>query len=147
MERNEPIIIEGENAILGRLVCFAAKRALEGREVIIVNAEKVAISGSKETILKDVKRKLQTRTLGALEKSPIHYRRPDRYVRKAIRGMLPWKRTRGREAYKRVRVYMGVPPEVLGKQFVKIEASASKLKCSWMRVEDLTREIGGLHAG
>jgi large subunit ribosomal protein L13 len=145
MEAGEPIIIDGENAVLGRLASFAAKRALEGREVIIVNAEKVAVSGTKERILKDIMKRFKTRTLGSLEKSPVHYRRPDRYVRRAVRGMLPWKQAKGREAYKRVKVYMGVPSELEGKSTVKVrpEDSASKLKCPWVRIGDLAREIGG----
>lgn len=144
METREPIIIDGENIILGRLASFAAKKALEGREVIIVNAEKVAISGTKERILKDIRRRFQTRTLGALEKSPIHYRRPDKYVRRVIRGMLPWKQAKGKEAYKRVKVYIGVPSELAEKQTMKLEDSAYRLRCPWVKVEDIAREIGGM---
>ncbi|MEM3607770.1 MAG: 50S ribosomal protein L13 [Candidatus Bathyarchaeia archaeon] len=145
MEAREPIIIDGENAILGRLASLAAKKALEGREVIIVNAEKVAVSGTKERILRDVRRRFRTRTLGSLEKSPVHYRRPDRYVRRAVRGMLPWKQAKGREAYRRVKVYMGIPPGLAGREVVKVsrEDSAYRLKYPWVRIGDLAREIGG----
>jgi len=144
MKTVEPIVIDGENTILGRLASFAAKKALEGREVIIVNAEKIAISGTKERVLRDIRRRFQTRTLGALEKSPIHYRRPDKYVRRVIRGMLPWKQAKGKEAYKRVRVHMGVPPELAEKQSIRLEDSAYKLGCPWIRLEDIAREIGGM---
>ncbi|MEM2122305.1 MAG: 50S ribosomal protein L13 [Candidatus Bathyarchaeia archaeon] len=145
MEKGEPIIIDGENAILGRLASLAAKTALEGREVIIVNAEKVAVSGTKDRLLKDIRRRFKTGTLGSLEKSPIHYRRPDRYVRRAVRGMLPWKQARGKEAYKRVKVYMGVPLELAEKEAIRVkpEDSTDRLKCPWMRVGELAREIGG----
>ncbi len=142
MKNDEPIIIDGENMILGRLASLSAKKALEERDVIIVNSEKVIISGSKRTVLKDVKRKLKTRTLGALEKSPVHYRRPDKYLRRVIRGMLPWKKQKGREAYKRIKVYIGVPPEFINKKFEIIDTRIN-LKCLWLRLEDLTDEIGG----
>ncbi|MGC8848884.1 MAG: 50S ribosomal protein L13 [Candidatus Bathyarchaeia archaeon] len=145
MERGEPIIIDGENAILGRLASLAAKKALEGREVVIVNAEKVAVSGTKDRVLRDVRRRFRTRTLGSLEKAPVHYRRPDRYVRRAVRGMLPWKQAKGKEAYKRVKVYIGVPPELAGKEAIRVgrEDSVHKLECPWVRVGELAREIGG----
>jgi large subunit ribosomal protein L13 len=144
VEPTKPLIIDGEDLILGRLASYVAKEALEGKTVIIVNAEKVIISGSKKTVLQDVKRKMGTRTLGALKKSPIHYRRPDTYLRRVIRGMLPWKRARGKEAYRRIRVYMSIPSELTDEKFFKPKIASLMVKGPWIRVEDVAQEIGGV---
>ncbi len=138
------IFIDAENAILGRLASIAAKLALEGKEVIIFNAEKAVISGKKQAILNEVKRKLETRTLASVEKSPTHPRRPDIYVRRVIRGMLPWKKPKGKSAYKRVKVYIGIPENFNGKLIKIPEADSSKLKCKKIKIEELCKEIGGL---
>ena len=46
------IIIDGTNATLGRLSSYAAKQALLGKEVAIVNAGSVVIVGRKEDIVR-----------------------------------------------------------------------------------------------
>jgi large subunit ribosomal protein L13 len=138
------VFIDAEGAILGRLASKAAKLALEGKEVIIFNAEKAVISGKKPAILSEVKRKLETRTLASVEKSPTHAKRPDLYVRRVIRGMLPWKKPKGKNAYKRVKVYIGIPEGFAGKLIKILEADSSKLKCKKIKIEELSKEIGGL---
>ncbi|MEM2901901.1 MAG: 50S ribosomal protein L13 [Candidatus Bathyarchaeia archaeon] len=138
------IIIDADRALLGRLASYAAKKALEGEEIIILNAEKAVISGTKERVLEEVKRKLATRTLGSLEKSPTHPRRPDVYLRRVIRGMLPWKKPKGKIAYKRVKVFIGVPEEYLEEHPIRVEeADSSKLKAPKVFLTDLVKEIGG----
>ena len=42
------MIINGEDQILGRLASIVSKKLLEGENIVIVNAEKIVISGSKE---------------------------------------------------------------------------------------------------
>lgn len=137
-------IIDAERALLGRLASYTAKKALEGEEIVILNAEKAIISGTKERVLEEVKRKLGTRTLGNVKKSPTHPRRPDIYVRRVIRGMLPWKKPRGKEAFKRIKVFVGVPEEYGDEHPVKLEgADSAKLKCPRTTVIELVKEIGG----
>ncbi|MBS7655345.1 50S ribosomal protein L13 [Candidatus Bathyarchaeota archaeon] len=138
------VFIDAEDAILGRLASKAAKLALEGKEVIIFNAEKAVISGKKKAIVNEVKRKLETRTLASVEKSPKHPRRPDLYVRRVIRGMLPWKKPKGKNAYKKVKVYIGIPEDFTGKLIKIPEVDSSKLKCKKIKVEELSKEVGGL---
>jgi len=73
------------------------------------------LTGSKEMILKKELRWLEVRNLGSPLKGPNHEKRPDKYVRRAIRGMLPWHTFRGRDAFSRVYVYIGVPEEEIKK--------------------------------
>jgi large subunit ribosomal protein L13 len=140
----EPVLIDASNLILGRLATFAAKRALQGDEVIVLNAENAVISGTKANIVEEAKRRLRTRTLQSQYKAPTHPRRPDMYVRRVIRGMLPRRKPKGHAALKRIRVYIGRPEEYREKATVRIPAAeASKLKCSYVTVGELSEEIGG----
>ncbi len=137
-------IVDASNLILGRMASYVAKQALDGKRVVVLNAERAVISGTKERVVARAKQKLKTRTLGNLEKSPTHPRRPDNYVRRVIRGMLPWKKTGGKEAFRRVRVFVGTPSEYQDKPSTKIMgADASKLRVPYIRVAQLSQEIGG----
>jgi len=89
-------IVDASNLILGRMASYVAKKALDGKSMVVINAERAVISGTKERVVARAKLKLKTRTLGNLEKSPTHPRKPDGYVRRVIRGMLPWKTRRQR---------------------------------------------------
>jgi large subunit ribosomal protein L13 len=143
-KQQEPVIIDATDLILGRLASFAAKRALRGEEVVVFNVENAVISGTKANIVEEAMRRLKTRTLAAQYKAPTHPRRPDTYVRRVIRGMMPRKKAKGRNALRRVRVFMGVPEEYQGKSTVKIpDADASKLRCQYITVGELSEEIGG----
>lgn len=141
----EPIVINASNLILGRLASYVAKQALEGHSIVILNAEKAIISGYKKSIIQEAKKRLSTRTLGSQKKAPTHPRRPDLYVRRTIRGMLPRKKTKGKQAFERIKVYMNIPEEYVNKTALKIpEADASKLHHKHIMVEDLSKEIGGV---
>jgi large subunit ribosomal protein L13 len=141
----DPIIIDAADSILGRLASYAAKRALEGYRIIILNAEKAIISGNKRNIIQEAKDKLGTRTLGSQKKAPIHPRRPDLYVRRVIRGMLPRKKTKGLEAFSRITVFINVPEKYVNENIIKVpEADVSRIKHKYITVGDLSKEIGGL---
>jgi len=104
------IIIDGKNATLGRLASYVAKQALKGEEIIIINSEKVIITGSKENIKKDFSEK-KTK-IGSSQRGPKHSRLYEKIVKRTIRGMLPNHREgRGREAYKKIKCYTGIPKE------------------------------------
>jgi len=141
----EPLVIDASNQILGRLASFAAKRAIKGDSVIVLNAEKAVVSGKRHSIVVEAKRKLQTRTLGTQAHAPVHQRRADLYVRRVVRGMLPWKKAKGKAAFHRVQVFVGIPEEFSGKASMKVPgADASKLRSAYITVGDLSQEIGGL---
>jgi len=141
---SETQFIDATDQILGRLASYVAKSALDGKETVVLNVEKAVISGRKKMIVDEAKLLLKTRTLGSQRKGPVHYRRPDTYVRRVIRGMLPWKKSHGKEAFKKVKVFMGVPEEFKDKQTLKVQgAEASKLNCPYITLKELAKEIGG----
>ena len=110
-------IINAEGLILGRLASKVARMLLEGEEVVIVNAEKAIITGNREDIFAKFKQRTELRTRTNPRRGPFYPKRSDEIVRRAIRGMLPWKTNRGRRAFKKLRVYAGVPREFEGKEF------------------------------
>jgi len=144
------MIVDAEGCVLGRVCGFVAKKAMLGEEVIVINAEKALMSGNKEMIFRKEHAKLDIKNLGNPQKGPFHEKRPDKYMRRSIRGMLPWHRYRGREAFSKVMVYMGSPAEEIMKKHnidlgkAKIEKIPSaKKKIRGVTLEELCRYIGG----
>ena len=141
MSSNNSVIIDAKGLILGRMASKVAKRLLEGESVVILNAEKAAISGKKQHIVTDAKTFLE---VGHPRKGPYHPRRPDKIVSRTIRGMLPRRKPKGIQAFKRLRVYLGIPVEFDGKNIQTIaDASTGKLKSPYITVGELAKEIGG----
>ncbi len=136
-------IIDASNLIVGRLASVVAKRLLNGEKIAIVNAEKSVFSGRKASKLEEFKEYLKIVGRTNPKYGPKHPRRPDTILRRVIRGMLPMDKAKGREAFKRLRVYIGVPPDTPKKEFQTIvEASASKLKHGYVYLGKIAEEIG-----
>ncbi|WP_456368948.1 50S ribosomal protein L13 [Thermococcus sp.] len=138
-------IINAEGLILGRLASKVAKMLLEGEEVIIVNAEKAIITGNREDIFAKYKQRTELRTRTNPKRGPFYPKRSDEIVRRTVRGMLPWKTDRGRKAFKRLKVYVGVPKEFEGKEFETIsEAHMSRLSTpKYVTVGEVAKFLGG----
>ena len=134
-------VIDASDLILGRLASNVAKRILAGEEVIVVNAENVIISGNKRYIVETYKKHLETRTLGSQKKAPKHPRRPDTYVRRVVRGMIPWKKPQGKIAYRRLKVYVGLP-ENLKAIPTQLPPEAKKSVQSFVTVGELMETFG-----
>jgi large subunit ribosomal protein L13 len=106
-------IINAEGLLLGRLASNVARRSLEGEKFAIVNVEKAIVSGHRAMVLGSY---YQKRQRGSREGGPFFPRRPDHIMRRTIRGMLPYKRQRGAEAFRNVMAYVGVPVEFQGRE-------------------------------
>jgi large subunit ribosomal protein L13 len=134
------IVIDATNLILGRMATYAAKQALLGQDVRIVNVEKAVISGSRANVLSE---KHAATLRGNPVKGPFLTRQPDRYVRRVVRGMIPYKQPKGAEAYKRVLCYKGLPPEFKDIKPLELkDCSASKLTTlKYVTVEETLKYI------
>ncbi len=133
-------VIDATGLILGRMASAIAKRLLQGETIYIINAEKATISGKRPSTVREAKAFLE---IGHPGKGPYHPRRPDRIVRRTVRGMLPWKKPKGKQAYRRLRVFIGVPGELQGEETQTIpDARAQKLKCPYTTVGEIAHEIG-----
>ena len=137
------INIDAENAILGRLCSEVAKYLLDGYEVNIVNCENAIISGKKQSILKEYRNQHKIHTASNPRRGPFHPKRPDRLVRRTVRGMLPWKKSKGRNAYHRLLTHVGIPEELSELEIIKPKyADASKLENKKITVGELCKEFG-----
>jgi len=133
-------IINADGLIIGRMASIIAKRLLNGEEIVIVNAEKAVLSGKRKSKVKEAKEFLE---VGSPEKGPFHYRRPDKIVRRTVRGMLPYKQPKGKQAYKRLKVFIGIPAELKDQKMeTLVHAQARKLTCPYFTVGELAKEIG-----
>ncbi len=135
------MIINAENLVLGRLASFVAKKALLGEKIDIVNVEKAVVSGARLQTLEHYKEK---RARGYALHGPYFPRDPMRIVKRTIRGMLPYKQEKGREALKRIRCYVGVPKDFEGKKFDSVKnAEVSKIhRTKFITVAEISKHLG-----
>jgi large subunit ribosomal protein L13 len=133
-------IYDAENQILGRLSSMLAKQLLKGEKIFVVNAEKAVLSANREFLLEHYSTKYKK---GDVFKGPFFPKQPDRMLRRTVRGMLPWDRTKGRIAYKNLKVFIGVPEELKTKQFEKLkEADADRLKGKTVSLGEISVHLG-----
>ncbi|BDC19144.1 50S ribosomal protein L13 [Acidianus sp. HS-5] len=139
----EVVIINAENQILGRMTTNVVKLLKEGKKVVIINAEKAVISGTKNRVVAGYKLFFSLRTLFNAEKQGVRRpRSPINIVKRTIRGMLP-KTPKGREMLKSVKVYIGVPQQYKDKNIISFpDAGVKRLKGKYITVGELAKEMG-----
>jgi large subunit ribosomal protein L13 len=68
---------------------------------------------------------------------------PDRIVKRTIRGMLPYKQGKGRAAFSRLKVYLGVPEAFEAEARRTMEsASAARLSRKYLTVGEVSKKLG-----
>ena len=106
-EFDADVVVDARDCIFGRIASNVAQRALDGERVAVVNAEAAVITGNEDDIIA----KFQKRVEVGSDRGPAYPRRPDGILKRSVRGMVPYKQPRGREAFENVRVYLGNPYE------------------------------------
>ncbi len=78
------------------------------------------------------------------EHSPYWPRRPDMLVRRIIRGMLPYhKKPSGKAAYKRLRVFVGMPKELNGIKAIEVKTRTPKsMYVGYVYIDELSKLLG-----
>ncbi|MFB6092096.1 MAG: 50S ribosomal protein L13 [Haloquadratum sp.] len=104
-EFDADVVVDARNCIVGRVASEVAQRALDGERVAVVNAEDAVITGSEEDVMSTYRKRSEVGS----DRGPNYPTRPDGIFKRAVRGMLPHKQKRGREALSNVRVYVGNP--------------------------------------
>ena len=134
------IIYDAENQILGRICSVIAKQLLKGDIVIVVNCERSVLSGNTKYTINEYLQKIQR---GDVHHGPFFPKNPDEIFRRTVRGMLPWDRAKGRDAFKRLKVFIDMPEEFKDKKLEKVKnAEASNLKCNYVTLGELSIAIG-----
>lgn len=134
------IIIDGADTILGRLASYAAKQALLGKEVIIVNCNDVCVAGRYNNIISEylsVKKKG-----GSAIRGPFISTMPYKIVKRTVRGMLPYRKERGETALDRVICHNNTPKEFETVAKVKVDSISSKNKqVNTIKLAELSRVL------
>ena len=127
--------------ILGRIATKIAKKALLGETISVINCEYAVIAGKKTSILARYKHRNE---MGIHTKGPFLPRMPDRFVRRTIRGMLPYKNPRGSDAFKRIICYIGAPESIKNETILKFEdCDVSKLpSLKYISVKEICKFLG-----
>ena len=131
-------VINATDLIAGRLASHVAKMALEGERIEIINAEKAVISGRKGEILENFKQK---RDRGEPFHGPFYPKRSDRILKRMVRGMLPYKRERGRNALKNVMVFIGNPKNREAETIDSINLKKMRVD-RYIYLEELSKKLG-----
>lgn len=140
------VVIDAEGSVAGRLASVVAKRLLRGENIVIINAEKAIITGKPQRIIKEyMKRVSEWRTHYNPKKlGPKIPKRPDRVLKRMVRGMLPHKKPRGRLAYKRLKVYIGIPEDIDFSKAIKVkEAMRKNETVPFITLRELYKMLGG----
>lgn len=131
--------INAADKVVGRLASKVAKELLKGENVIIVNAEQSVLSGNPEHIIETY---TQKRERGDPYHGPFYPKEPDQILKRIIRGMLPYKKTKGRDAYKNLRVFISLPDKYKDKDFTGLKGAENELKCKTITLGQLAQKLG-----
>lgn len=137
------INIDATNLVVGRMATYAAQQALLGHSINIFNCEKAIMTGGKKYNVEQYRYVIKE--TGQPQKGPFISRLPDRFVRRQIRGMLPHKKPRGMEAWKRIMCYQGVPTEFKSKKLMTLDWANVKHKTTMkiVTIGEICKAIGG----
>ena len=118
-------VIDGKNAILGRLGTAVAEKIMAGEDVVVLNCESIVITGEKEMVFADYKARFDRGECKS-RKGPFYPRRADLLFKRSVRGMIPWTSTSGRNAFRRLHAYVGTPKQFAEGFEVTVEEQAMK---------------------
>jgi large subunit ribosomal protein L13 len=133
-------VLDASGLVLGRAASLIAQRLLAGESIVVVNAEKSVVTGSRSFLLQHY---TAARARGSKRTGPHFPRYPDRIFRRTVRGMLPHLKTRGKVAFARLEVHIGVPPSYHGVAAQTLDdAKARPSVRPPMTLEAITRLLG-----
>jgi large subunit ribosomal protein L13Ae len=146
-----PLKIDGGGHMLGRLAATVAKAILNGERVVVLRAELINLSGNfyrnKLKYLSFLRKRCNVNP----KRGPFHYRAPSEIFKRTVRGMVPHKTPRGKDALKRMKVLEGIPAPYDSKKRVVVP-SAMRIMClkpgrNYCYLGRLSTEVGWKYAG
>lgn len=125
-------IIDAENKVLGRLASEVARR-LRGKHkpeytphvdtgdyIIIINAEKIRVTGRKETDKVYYHHTGYPGGIKSIHLDKLRQEKPERIIETAVKGMLP-KGALGREMFRKLKVYRTAEHKHVAQQPILLE--------------------------
>merc|ERR1711951_83886 len=129
----KPVVIDGRGHLMGRLASVVAKNILNGNKVVIVRCEGINLSGNFYRNKLKVLKFLRLRCNVKPARGPFHFRAPSKMFWRTVRGMVPHKTERGKDAMKRLQTFEGVPPPYDKKKRMVVPSALKvlRLKPGW----------------
>lgn len=141
--QKQPVVVDAANCVAGRMCSQVSKLLLQGNRVTVVNAEKAMLSGNRYKTISLYKEHLEINSVTNPIHGPFHPRRPDTILTKMVRGMIPKSKASGIEAFKRLRVYIGIPEELKNIESESFNDSMiTKPASYYITVGDVAKQIG-----
>ena len=134
-------VIDATNLVYGRLATAVATLIMDGEEVIVLNAEKIIVTGERSEVLKNFKHKVDVGEV-TKRKGPFYPRRAALLFKRCVRGMIPRYTTSGREAYRDLKVFVGAPKQFDGAEKTVIEAASKKISCKYVTLGEISAYLG-----
>ena len=137
------VVVDATHCIAGRVCSHVSKLLLQGNRVAIVNAEKAMLSGNRYKTIESYKEYLGINSVTNPIHGPFHPRRPDTILSRMVRGMVPKRKPHGISAFKRLRVYMGVPEGMKGAKIESFDDSRiTKPESYYISIAEVAKQIG-----
>lgn len=131
------MIINAEGQVLGRLASEIAQKLLDGEKVKVVNSKEAIITGDSESIIEKYNKR---KGAGDPKHGPYYPTKPENILRRTIRGMLPMKKAKGKEAYKNLKAFPKNPLDEEGSKLVKMKEDVTT---NYITLGKLSQSIGG----
>ncbi len=135
-EHKANLVIDAAHAVLGRVASYAAKQALLGKTIAIVNCNQALVTGRVRSTIDEYN--ITRKRGGASLNGPFFPKHPDRIMKRTVRGMLDYTKQRGLDAFKRVRCYNDVPKEYEAAHKVTL---LRELTAKTISLQELSKEI------
>ena len=142
-------IVDATGHVVGRLASVLAKRLLNGEEIVVVNAEKAIVTGKKSVVFEEYRTRHQRGSNASRMRGigPRYPRRPDMMLRRTISRMMPYQQPRGREALKRLRVYLSVPDEFKNKPLEIVAVAKRPPQGPYISLGEISKLLGSKFEG
>tara|TARA_Y100000310_G_scaffold345827_1_gene470698 strand:- start:7847 stop:8278 length:432 start_codon:yes stop_codon:yes gene_type:complete len=142
MKEQKATLIDAKDLVVGRLCSNVAKRSLLGEKIDIINIDLSIITGRPEEIFARYRHK---RERGRPTKGPFLGRSAQELFKRSLKRMLPYKTSRGQEAFARIKVYKGVPARFKESKTETIAAAnvAKVPNLKYLKLQEVTNHLGG----
>ena len=135
-------IINAQGMVMGRLASCVSKMLLQKEKIIIINAEKAIITGHRDAAMSKFNQRVQIKGYSDPLKAPRFVRMPDRILRACVKGMLPLKKIRGIDALHNLKVFIGVPENLAGKETINVKDAVYKGTQKYLELIEVSKILG-----
>ena len=85
---------------------------------------------------------ISKRNLNHPRKGPYYPRMPHMMLKRAVRGMIPYQKPKGREAFKRLKVDVGTPIALQKEKIETIEKAKMNDYTKYIKLGDISKNLG-----